>query len=245
MIEETRKLFEVWSPGMDTSDLQAISLEQGLFPQVTSRRLKNIIHEGFGARYLVSDDYPAKYLKVLAIELNSKVFNQLLLIYTCRSNIILSDFIKDVFWQSFEAGKNIITQEQSERFVLNSMDQGKTNVRWADSTIRRVSSYLTGACVDFGLMKKDTRNEFILLPYRIEEKSAVYLSYDLHFSGKGDNAVLGHQDWELFGLKREDVLDEFKRLALKDWFIVQSAGLASRIGWKYDTMMEVVHALAE
>jgi hypothetical protein len=31
----------------------------------------------------------------------------------------------------------------------------------------------------------------------------------------GDNALLTHEDWQLFGLAREDVLEEIKRLSLK------------------------------
>jgi hypothetical protein len=43
---------------------------------------------------------------------------------------------------------------------------------------------------------------------------AAYLAYELHFSGLGDNALLTHEDWQLFGLAREDALEEIKRLSL-------------------------------
>lgn len=244
LIEETRKLLDAWSPGMDSSDLETISLDHGLFPNVTSRRLKNIVHEGFSARYLVTDDYPAKYLKILLDRLKPSVFSQLLFVYTCRANSILADFVKCVYWASYAAGKQIISGRDAEIFVLDGINQGKTGIRWADSTIRRVSNYLPGACVDFGLLKKEGKSEYLILPYHIDDGAAAYLAHDLHFLGSGDNAVLAHQDWELFGLNREDVISEFKRLSLMGWFIVQSAGLATRIGWKYDTMMEVVYALA-
>ena len=86
--------------------------------------------------------------------------------------------------------------------------------------------------------------EFPILNQKISIAIVTFLAYDLHFSGLGDNKVISHPDWGLFGLEREDVLDELKRQALKGWFIVQSAGTASRIGWQYETMEAVVDALA-
>jgi hypothetical protein len=34
-----------------------------------------------------------------------------------------------------------------------------------------------------------------------------------------------------------------KQLALKGWFIIQSAGDVTRIGWQYQSMEEVIDAL--
>ena len=109
--------------------------------------------------------------------------------------------------------------------------------------VERVSSYLNGTCSDFGLLDINRRGTRNILPYRIEQRVGVYLAYDLHFSGLGDNRVLSHPDWGLFGLEREDVLNELKRQSLKGWFIIQSAGEATRIGWQYETMEAVLDVI--
>jgi len=70
-----------------------------------------------------------------------------------------------------------------------------------------------------------------------------FLAYDLHFAGLGDGAVIGHSDWELFGLQKEDVREELKRLSLKGYFIVQSAGELIRIGWNYKTWEELANVI--
>ena len=54
-----------------------------------------------------------------------------------------------------------------------------------------------------------------------------------------------HSDWELFGLEPADVLQELKRLALRGEIIVQSAPAVTQIGWKYKSMEELAHVLAE
>ena len=82
-------------------------------------------------------------------------------------------------------------------------------------------------------------------PSRLESKDAAYLAYDLHFSSLGDNSVIGHADWALFGLTRTDVRDELKRLSLKGYIIMQAAGDVSRIGWHYKNMEELTDVIAQ
>ena len=81
-----------------------------------------------------------------------------------------------------------------------------------------------------------TRQVEKLCLFGFSSQASAYLAYELHFSGVGDNALLSHADWELFGLAREDVLEEIKRLSLKGLLIVQSAGDVVRIGWKQKDM---------
>jgi len=62
--------------------------------------------------------------------------------------------------------------------------------------IERLGRYLTGCCSDFGLLGRPAREGRPLLPFRIEQKVISYLTYELHFSGAGDNALLAHEDWQ-------------------------------------------------
>jgi hypothetical protein len=243
ILEETRILLRLWESGMDGEMLQRVALESGLFPTMTARRLRNLIREGFVPRYLISDGKPAIFLKKLMSKWTNREFEQLLFLYTCRLHDVLADYIREVYWSSYVSGKDQITVDDARSFVKRANRDGKTATKWSEKMVERVSSYLNGACADFGLLdinRGGTRN---ILPFRIEPRVAVYLAYDLHFSGLGDNRVLSHPDWELFGLNRDDVLDELKRLALKGWFIVQTGGGVVRIGWQYNSMEELVNAL--
>ena len=62
-------------------------------------------------------------------------------------------------------------------------------------------------------------------------------------NGLGDNSVLNHSDWKLFGMDRDDVLNEFKRHTRKSWFIVQSAGDIVRIGWQAKNKEELINVI--
>src|SRR5207249_5477322 len=53
LVAETKALLEIWKPGMSVSQLNQHALDSGRFPQMTARRLRNLVVEGFAPRYLV------------------------------------------------------------------------------------------------------------------------------------------------------------------------------------------------
>jgi hypothetical protein len=65
VINETRTLLHLWQPGMTAFELRQAALDSEEFPNITARRLRNIVAECFAPRYLVKNDYPAVVLKQL------------------------------------------------------------------------------------------------------------------------------------------------------------------------------------
>lgn len=245
LVAETKALLDVWSPEMTISELHSAALQSGRFPSITARRLRNIVSECFAPRYLVSGGAPARQLKALVSELPGSDFSQLLLVYTCRANPILRDFISEVYWERFAAGFKEISTADARAFVERAVDDGKTSKRWSETTIRRVSAYLTGCCADYGLLERGAKSKRKIIPFRISPRTLTYFAFELHFQKVPDNALLSHSDWRLFGLERSDVLAEMKRLAKTGVLVIQSAGEAVRISWKKSTLEELRDVLVE
>jgi hypothetical protein len=241
--EETKSLFELWQPGMNTQQLCDVALESGAFPNVTARRLRNIVAECFFPRYLRNEGIAAQ-VKSLLPALSANEMTQVLYLYTARSNFILAEFVKHVYWQKYAAGYPAILTEESKSFVELGLQEGKMKKSWSESTIKRVSSYVLGCLVDYGFLEIENRTERRLTPPRLSEKVAVYLAYELHFSGLGDNAVINHPDWQLFGLEPFDVREELKALAVNRRWIFQAAGSVVQISWAYNSMEEVIDAIS-
>ena len=82
-----------------------------------------------------------------------------------------------------------------------------------------------------------------IMPFHITPVAASFLAHDLHFHGLGDNAVVQHQEWMLFGLQPADALNEMKRLATKGQIILQSAGGVAHIAWRIKDMEELADAI--
>ena len=245
LIPETQTLLDLWTPGMTAPQLYQGALASGLFPTLTARRLRNLVVEGFAPRYLVSGGAPAAYLKLLATRLTTPDLTQLLFLHTCRAHPILGDFVRLIYWPRYATGYPQLTNADAHAFVQRGIDDGRTRQHWAPSTVQRVAAYLTGGCADFGLLEPGPRTSRRLLPFRISPVAAAYLAHELHFAGWGDNALLAHDDWHWFGLAREDVLEELKRLSRQGWFIVQAAGEVVRISWHQPAMEAFCHVLAQ
>lgn len=244
LVTETRTLLELWRPGMSVPQVIQTALESGQFPNVTARRLRNIVAECFAPRYLAHQAQPAKHLKALVGNWSETALVQLMLLFTCRANPILADFIRNVYWEKYAAGHQKVSSEDARVFIERAMDDGKTVKRWSDSTTRRVAGYLTACCADYGLLEKTPKSERRMVPFHLQSQVAAYLAYDLHFSTLGDNALLAHPDWQLFGLQREDVREELKRLSLQGLLIYQAAGDVVQIGWKHSSMEAVCEFIA-
>ena len=237
-------LLDLWKPGMPTMELFRVALESGRFPQVTARRLRNLIAECFAPRFLGQDGRNAKLANLARPVLDRQALVQLFLVFACRANTILHDFLATVYWGAYSSGRTIVSKGMALEFVDRAVELGRTTTRWSESVRSRVAGYLTGACADFGLLEHSTRSDREIRPFRIDDSVAILLAHDLHFAGLGDNAVAGHPDWSVFGLERGDVVSILRRLAPRGRLIVQSAGDSIDVSWTCKNMEEVCDALA-
>lgn len=243
LVNETRLLLSLYETNLSANQLYEKALDSGLFPMVSARRLRNIVVECFAPRYIKTDG--AEYLKRLASHMSSAAIKQLFLIYTATANEILKDFVREIYWDRYSGGRDSISTEDAKEFVRHAIREGKTQKPWSDSTIKRVSSYLIGCCADYGLLSAGRGTNRAIQPVRIQESTVLYLAYKLHFDGLGDNAVINHKAWALFGLDGSDVREELKRLAKNGWLMVQSAGDVTRIGWQFKSMEEVIDVITK
>ena len=245
LIAETQALLELWHADMDVTALYQAALQSGRFPTVSARRLRNIVVECFAPRYLVNNGLPARLLHKLHHTLTTPELTQLLFLYTCRAHPILADFVCDVYWERYIAGQECISNTDAQAFVTLAVRDGKTQRHWSENTIKNVASYLTGCCADYGLLERGQKSARKILPFLLESTVAVYLAYDLHSGGLGDNTVISHPDWGLFGLDRTAVRDELKRVSLHGYLLIQVAGESLRIGWHHTSLEAFTDVLAQ
>jgi len=244
LIEETIILLEAWRPGMTTKELTSFSIENGILAKATARRVRNIIGEQFGPRYLLDDGKPAFQLKLLLDRgFSSTDLKQLFLIYTARANPILHDFISSVYWQKYQSGSLKIDKQDAAHFIDVAADAGYISPKWSEATSSRVANYLVGCLADFGLAEPGRKSTRDILHFEISSFTSLYLAHDLHFTGIRDDSLVQHTNWHLFGLEPTDVVRELQRVS-REYFIVQASGELVRISWKYQDMEEALDAIA-
>ena len=152
MVPETLELLELWEPGMSVSDLKARVRAMGALGKATQTRVDDVVGRAFAQRFLAQGGKPAEWLRHLMLAGASRgLLRQLALVYTARANLILHDFIREVFWLKYSSRAGEVTKQDARDFIDRAVSRGALEKRWSDSMVERVTRYLLGTLVDFGL----------------------------------------------------------------------------------------------
>ena len=245
MVSECVSLLRLHQSGGTSSQLSQIALAEGVFPGCTARRVENLVREMFAPRFYKPDSQVADRIQeVISSGTHIDVIKQIFLIHTTRAQLVLRDFITQVYWQHARLGDDSLTIDHARRFLEEALRQGKMAKSWSPTTINRVSGYLLGACHDFDLLGAACRGLRPFLHFRIRAKTAIYLAHDLHFSGMGDQSLVLHPDWSIFGLESPDeVVGFLASISSEARWLIQSGGGLVQISWNNPTWKEALLAI--
>lgn len=241
MIQETLLLLEKYSPENSKDNFIKEVYDSNILVKSSEKRIKDIIHNVFYKRYVIQDKYLPVYLLQLHrynVGLNQLI--QIMLIYIARSNRIFFDFVTDVYWLKSREN-NLVTSSEAKLFINEAIKDGRIALHWSDGTKKRVASYIIATLMDIKYLNK----KYNCIPVFLSDKTANYLSHELHFKGYSDEAIANAEEWKLFGYSRYDVTRHFERLAAQGHFIFQNAGDLIRITWNYKNMKELIDAIGQ
>jgi hypothetical protein len=244
LLPETRILLTAWQPGETEEQLTEQVLGADLLGRATARRALDIVRV-FALRFLTPTDATARHLKrFVAGAAPKQVFTDLVFFYTAQRDALLRDFTVQRFWPDVREGRLLITNSEVRRLILEAEQDGRISTPWSEEIKRDMAGRVLIALTDFGLVRtlKPAKRE--VLPYRVADSTVVYLAYLLHSQGVTDASLAEYPAWAIYGLEPADVWNRLEALAGEEWFVVQRAGQVVRITWRYDTMEEVVDALA-
>jgi hypothetical protein len=245
MLQETRDLLRIYVPGQTAAQLSEAALAQNVFPRMTARRAHNVVSEMFGPRYLIEGGRPAQVLQqLLRRNLYPDDFNQLCFLYTARAQAIFGEFVAQIYWPMVEQGVTVLERNLAEEFVQRGLDNGRMQKRWTASTIKRVSVYVLGCAVDFGLLVKGVAGKYAVLRYPLRRTPALFLAHELHFAGVA-NAQLGdHLDWAYFGLSPLEARRLLTSGFLDGHLESPSGGPLNELSWRHADFPSFIHELA-
>lgn len=244
MVPETIELLELWEPGMSVGQLKHRVRATGALGKATQVRVDDLVGRAFAQRYLTGEGKSAKWLRRLLLARAPRgLLRQLILIYTARANLILHDFISEVFWLKYTSPGAEVTKQDARDFIERAVSRGALPKRWSDSMVERVTRYLLGTLVDFELITENRFGHRQIRPMFIMPETVVFLAYELHFGSADDQEIVRHGDWELFGLPPAEVISSLDKAAAQGHLFVQHSGALVRVEWKYQTMEEMLDAL--
>jgi hypothetical protein len=237
LIQEMLVLIDAYYIGESAQDFQKRVLKEGILSKSTDNRTIDVVRNVFCTRYLNQKLDVVAYLKLMREEhVSLEVITQLFLIYTCRANPILADFISEVYYSLIKYEKVQVTAEDPKQFIKSALTDGRIQTTWSSSTIEKVAEHINACLIDFGLVDKAKR----ILPFRPIDLSVNYLLHELHFQGYSDMDILYHRDWKIFNLFPTTLASIAERISFRGSFIFQYSGEIMKIGWNYQNMEEFI-----
>ena len=237
LIQEMLVLIEAYNPGESSQSFQKRVLQEGLLSKSTDNRTIDVVRNIFKTRFLDQKLPVVTYLRSMREEyVSMDVITQLFLIYTCRANPILADFISEVYYSLATDGKLKVRAEDPKIFIRSAISDGRIPTSWSLSTIEKVSEHINACLIDFNLVDQSKK----ILPFQLIELAANYLFHELHFQGYSDMDILFHRDWRLFNLSSNSLVAIAERISFRGAFIFQFSGDILKIGWKYKNMGEFI-----
>lgn len=245
IFSECISLFELWQEDMNAHQLFERVQATNALGVDSERRLRNIVIEGFGSRFL-RDPYikAAPSLKfILSHSRDHTLHKQLILLYAVRQHGIFFDFLTEEYWPAVRANRKTVSKSDITLLIDTGTVSGRLKTKWSESMKTRVSSYVLGIAENFGFVGKHYSGERPILLWSPLDHLILYLAYDLHFLGASDDEVAIAPEWQAFGLLREDVTLYLHRLQSQGHLIAQDTGHLCRIDWKYQSREELSHVL--
>ena len=237
LVQETLVLLDAYEDGMSKDQFLAKVLDADLLGKSTEKRVIDIIKQVFYKRYWNGENPVAKYLKLMRDQfIGIDVLSQIFLVYTCRTNIILGDFIKQVYFPFINKGFQKLESNDPKDFIRSAIADNRISGNWSDSTINKVSEHIIATLIDYRLIDSSKR----ILPSHMLDLTANYLIHELHFTKYSDNQILQHEDWKLFNLDKHEITKKIESLSYKGTFLYQYSGEILRITWKYKNMTEFI-----
>lgn len=241
LLEEILVLLEAYEPGLSKEQFYEKVFQRDLLGKTTEARASDIIRRVFFKRYWSKEsfDLPGVLQKLRHRHISFSVLRQILLIYTCRTNLILRDFLTEVYFDFVNKGYHVFRKEDFTNFILQGIKDGMIDPPWSASMIERMGRYINGALKDFGFLD-DKKN---VLSVQILETTANYLAHELHFRGHTDDQILHHPDWQLFDMHAPQAAELLQRISWQGHFIFQYSGELLKISWKYTDMESFIDGL--
>ena len=243
-IEETRKLLQVWSPGLDTAALTERVLREDLLGMDSAYTARDVVNRVFRPRFLTPTDRPARVLKQIVEKgLRRQTFAEMLFLYACRTDPMIYDFTVREYWPAVRRARTLLTVQEGVDFLTEARLDGRLENEWSASVMLRMSRCLLGILRDVGFLRGEgTKKEIV--PYRVSEETVFILARELCDQGVTDGALCDHPDWGLFGLNGQKPLEIMERSNRSSAVIVQRAGSVVRLTWSVKSVEELINVLA-
>lgn len=245
MLEETHRLLEYWQPGEPLDQFAYRVQEEGLLGGSTAYRTRDIVRRVFAPRYLKPTDKPARILKkILDSKMPTRVFSELVFLFTARNDRLVYDFTIREFWPAVRRGRTLMGTDVMLDFLYEAHIDGRLENQWSENVSVRIARCVLGLLRDVGFLRNSARGRREIVNYRISDQSALLLARMFHDDGVSDSSICEHPDWGLFGMNPSNVLNRLDSYGAYNGLVVQRAGTVVHFTWTVGSIEELTDAIS-
>lgn len=239
MLDDTRRLLEVWDDGSDSaSNLHRIT-EANLLGKTSRKRSDDVLKRILGPRFV--EPGPSIIPALRALQSEPRAFREACYYETARDDALLAAFAEGPLFAWYTAGRVGVSVDEVKSWLESLTSAGK--LRELTDTVRtKIARGLLAALRDFGVLKGAVRKEFN--QPGMTAKGFAYVAFRERSRGVTTRALVESPLWHRWLLDERwvgDLLRQVDRLGLVHY---AHAGTAIRIDWRANSLQEVVDVSA-
>lgn len=239
MLEDTRRLVEVWDDDADPRENLRRIAEGNLLGKTSKKRSDDVLGRILAPRFVAPGEQVIPSLRALLGD--PKAFREACFYETARDDRLLAAFAEGPIYDWHAQGRVGVTVEEVRDWLAGLTEAGELPVL-TDTVRTKVARGLLAALRDFGVLRGAVRKEFN--PPGMSVHGFSYVAFREHEQGASGRALLASRIWRRWLLDERWLHDLFTQADRLGVLHYARAGSAARIDWRVEDLVEVARAAA-
>lgn len=239
LLEDARRVVEVWDLAMDADSNLGRIAEQNLLAKPSRARAEDVLKRILRPRLV--DPGPQVMAALKQLIHSPRSFAEAYYFEAARDDELLAAFAEGPLFGWWQEGRLGVDVNLVVAWLKHVALEGDAPA-WSDTIRIKVARGLLAALRDFGVLTGAVRKEFAQPSLSVAGFG--YIAFRLHESGASSRALLASPVWRRWLLEQGRVTELFHEAARSGLLRYSSAGSSVRVDWLQESLSEVVHAVA-
>lgn len=239
LLEDSRRLVEVWDPNLSTDDNMAAIVAGNLLGKASQTRTGDVLRRILRPRFVEPGSQVIAALNILTTHPRS--FAEACYYEASRDDALLGLFAETRLMEMFESGRIAVAVPDAVAWLDDLAAEGQVP-SWSETIKTKVSRGLLAALRDFGVLGGAVHKE-ILSPH-LSLPGFAYVAFRLHEQGESSRAVVTSRVWRRWLLTDPRISDLFREADRVGLLRFSEAGSVVRVDWLVQSLPEVASVAA-
>ncbi|KKK60110.1 hypothetical protein LCGC14_3027650 [marine sediment metagenome] len=223
LIPETKNVFHKLAEDKSIEEIKNLILENNFLAKNTDSTRKKIWY-ALKSRYLQNPNVDLNSLKsILNSNLLPSIKDQIIYYYFCKYESIVYDLVINPVFKQYKRGFKEVDKQEIIKYFNSIANTSHPEINnWTEETRARLIRHTLAILKDFKILKGSKKKEFYYLFVPLEV--VLYIFYYLKIKDNPINKIFNHQDFNLFFLEKEDIIEYMYDASKKGFLTFSHSG---------------------